>query len=70
MLLLVLSLSSLVTSQAGDSTAEGASYTVSSTGAEVRKLSASFLLLTFEILLTTRVLQRLLATKLAFPYVD
>lgn len=65
-LLLVVSLGGLVTSEAGDGTTDGARHTVSHTGAEVAELALGLLLLTLEVLFTARLLQRLLCLVLAY----
>lgn len=55
-LLLVLSLGSLISREAGDSTADSSGDTVTNAGAQVGKLAAGLLLLSLEVLLATRAL--------------
>lgn len=59
MLLLVLSLGSFVTSQAGSDATKGASSTVRDSRSQITELAASLLLLTFKVLLTASSLESL-----------
>lgn len=67
-LLLVLGLSGLVARDASDSSADGAADAVGGAGAEVGELALGLLLLTLEVLLAARVLERLVATSISVPF--